>query len=721
MTGGTDIASLIGTWIAAAVAVIALVGIWGPLRAIYQQRSDYALSLKAIDDPEKEVIVWGFNSSFTPSPFRKVKIPDLIQPPSLRGGQVLRDESVLDQFSSRTGWLMFARMPKAYKLQYQATGNLRMTPRGGSAIPVHNLWILVIGLLGRYGHRRDEGRTIGHLSGRLDHRGLLEDKGEEAQYDPTILYGVTGRLQFSPKIDAGTLYFKPHDHMSRGQLYPDGVPFETLFWLSLACMPLQDGRIFDISKEGVSEFVTRAPGKEGPVKAYRFQEIERPEAGSTCIQWANALCNGKTSIWYYSECKQTPEEINHRDSTCGSQIKESDREISPDWHLHIYRELNAFDHEIAFFWKPDLHILALAIITIRPCPRGLMFPRYTYGSFFNTLFPNLWRDINYLGRALQTLFNVMVPEETSYVDDDTALFTRTRLRALYDFDPCIKELQQNRRPIPKNYLKAVQVLFLTTKFLDDEVLTLDPASRAFRIIKPLQYEIGFDFEKLFSVEEKHQKQVTLRFGDVLLACLQAWIRKMAFDTSIDSSPLIYFVESIPTISHLSDAQLPPQQNSRRIWKPNPIHPWYEPLDSHDLGEPRRAESFEDEVFETTSEPESAGSRVKMLRDRFESLRSLHPWTDKTLQLHLNLLEPKLVEDLWDVKEIDLTPDLCKRYGFPLGLRRDFMETNRKLEKRRRGRWPSISSFRYGSGNIFAGNSLAEIRRRESSPSMFEDV
>ena len=65
---------------------------------------------------------------------------------------------------------------------------------GSSWLPVHRLWILTIGLLGRYGHRRDRGRLENAPDpGRIDQRDL------ESFNDPHALYGITGVLRRHPR------------------------------------------------------------------------------------------------------------------------------------------------------------------------------------------------------------------------------------------------------------------------------------------------------------------------------------------------------------------------------------------------------------------------------------------------------------------------------------------------------------------------------------------
>jgi pilus assembly protein TadC len=59
--GATDIASVVGTWVAAFVAIIALVGIVGPFLILRASRTERNKAIAAIDDENHQFIgkgVW---------------------------------------------------------------------------------------------------------------------------------------------------------------------------------------------------------------------------------------------------------------------------------------------------------------------------------------------------------------------------------------------------------------------------------------------------------------------------------------------------------------------------------------------------------------------------------------------------------------------------------------------------------------------------------------
>ena len=118
-----------------------------------------------------------------------VNAPNLRNPPTLGDQELVRDDSVWDKKPSATGWIMFTRTLDTYGLRYSLNGTLQIHDEH-SWLTMNRLWILTIGLLGRYGYRFDRGRARGvPTEARIDHQDVeLEIKN--------ILYGVTGSFHF---------------------------------------------------------------------------------------------------------------------------------------------------------------------------------------------------------------------------------------------------------------------------------------------------------------------------------------------------------------------------------------------------------------------------------------------------------------------------------------------------------------------------------------------
>lgn len=178
--GLVELTSNIGTWVAAGLAIIALVGIVGPLLALQAAASDKNRAMNAVQDQQQKYVSRGFRLTRGLRVFRRIRVPNLSpgyitnEPdtaplvPSLRaalGRWVLKPR---DYLPWNSGWAKFAELIEAYEVR-DGTSNglveLSVPETGGSleivnsrtALVVNKHWILLLGLLGRYGERIDKG------------------------------------------------------------------------------------------------------------------------------------------------------------------------------------------------------------------------------------------------------------------------------------------------------------------------------------------------------------------------------------------------------------------------------------------------------------------------------------------------------------------------------------------------------------------------------------
>ena len=142
MAGSTDLAGVIGTWVAVSLALVALFGIVAPILWMIRSRDERRIALSEIDDESNEIVHPGIKIPFLPAIGRTIDVPKLDG--HVRG----RDDRPLDRKHSATAWVMFTRTLKAYNISQPPNGILH-TQRGSSWLRVHRLWILTIGLLRR--------------------------------------------------------------------------------------------------------------------------------------------------------------------------------------------------------------------------------------------------------------------------------------------------------------------------------------------------------------------------------------------------------------------------------------------------------------------------------------------------------------------------------------------------------------------------------------------
>lgn len=111
-------------------------------------------------------------------------------------------------------------------------------------LPTRKLWVLVLGLLGRYSDRGDKWQVILNKSNtRLDYD---QDIGEDER---DVLHGSIGPLRCLAHDESGhpdCLYLAPYNQQLRGSLAPDAISLEYLFWLAAGCLPLVN-KVLDLS------------------------------------------------------------------------------------------------------------------------------------------------------------------------------------------------------------------------------------------------------------------------------------------------------------------------------------------------------------------------------------------------------------------------------------------------------------------------------------------
>jgi hypothetical protein len=269
MASGIDVASVIGTWLAAGLGLLALFGIIAPWILWRTLRSERHIALKTVDDRHGRFLSRGLRIGWNTRILERVKAPGLTDAPNFPNGFVgLRlDHHLLEDPPSKTGWVWFCLGLQAFSLPGadNTSGNLVIRDRE-TWLPVHRLWILAFGLLGRYGERGDKGRKITHTdSSRLDHMGTVDE--------PLALYGNLGimKRRNPPSVgDIPRVYLEPYNEEMRLNLRPDAFDVGTLFWLSLGCLPLGD-KVFNLGY--LLRHRTRSLSRESETLARRSRGI----------------------------------------------------------------------------------------------------------------------------------------------------------------------------------------------------------------------------------------------------------------------------------------------------------------------------------------------------------------------------------------------------------------------------------------------------------------
>ncbi|KAI0140035.1 hypothetical protein F4776DRAFT_677275 [Hypoxylon sp. NC0597] len=309
-----EVSSDVGTWVAAFFAVFALVGVIAPWLALQAAFSDKNRALNSIRDVPQKYVTRGLRVSRRFYLMRRIHVPDL-SPIYVSN----------DPYSDwNTGWAKLCELIQAYDvhdvtsgskipLDIPPGGNLEIVD-GSTALVVSQYWILLVGLLGRYGKRNDRGilqkssirrdmdgerasirqwlgdesASESSVDGRspisrtrssnssLDNTGVINANAYRVQHGNwkltnvplTKLYGITGDIQFLGRLRGSwrhftSVSFDPH---SMGEIMIPGVAsktevssLRTLFWLAYGFLPHPYKSNVIISLEDPPDALHQAP------------------------------------------------------------------------------------------------------------------------------------------------------------------------------------------------------------------------------------------------------------------------------------------------------------------------------------------------------------------------------------------------------------------------------------------------------------------------------
>lgn len=178
MADTASLAGVVGTWIAVLFALVALAGIVTPWLLLRAAQSERSRALNAAFDINEEYISRGIGLGRNFRLFHRVTVPNLA-PVSDWSDLVTftiikaRESWALDlvrQTKCRTGWARVCKLLDAYGVKKSGKGRLEIRDQH-TWLPISRYWILTLGLLGRYGYRKDGGIVYNSNRLRRDLRG----------------------------------------------------------------------------------------------------------------------------------------------------------------------------------------------------------------------------------------------------------------------------------------------------------------------------------------------------------------------------------------------------------------------------------------------------------------------------------------------------------------------------------------------------------------------
>ena len=283
--GALDVASVIGSWVAAIIAIVALVGIIGRILIWRASRTERHRALAAVsNDNNYDFISRGIHAGPGIWLLQRVKVPLLhTAPVTIDESFVLNVDAVKESTSPAT-WVNLGNLIRAYGIVYSRGDNLKIY-QARTFLPVHKLWLLAIGLAGRYGERKDKGKFRSESRvvrtstprGARDSRPVILSARESMSRDrgqsiTSQLFGVTGSLtmiSMRNETSHSCLEFTPASRSDIGQMQPETLSPKVIFMLASGFMPMAGDRFFSLAESSFESDDLSSSESEPVERVYR--------------------------------------------------------------------------------------------------------------------------------------------------------------------------------------------------------------------------------------------------------------------------------------------------------------------------------------------------------------------------------------------------------------------------------------------------------------------
>ncbi|OCT44648.1 hypothetical protein CLCR_05657 [Cladophialophora carrionii] len=557
MADTLDLLGVIGTCLGVVIGLVAIVGVITPFLVLRAAHSERSQALGKVDGAGTGYIKnrWKITRQ---TRFRSVHAPILSLLPgegevrllrTVTLGQGKRAEDVVS--SSSTGWVNLAKLAEFYS-SGSKKGDPLLIRHGEAWFPVHRFFILGIGLRGRYGHRPDRGesRSVRTTARLFTEEGNLDD--EDAYLNSGTankLYGTTGVAWWRQSLDStetrfDEIYFAQHPDRPRLEHLVDPTPLSELFWLSIGCLPMGDGRrVYDLDMSNRAPVVSTRPTdrEDRP----RKDKDVRPRKDTVAFtrresllerhtEWATSMGAKERDIYYL----EFPPGV--RTNTSRVAVKEADRQ-----HL------------------------ALGILKLTLSAGGFLLPAgRNLSSFFRgSKFSEALKDpnnVDHLGDPLESLALTLT---TLGAHGDVRGFSRQRAQLCAEANTLLEnELSRARAPDDlKRIQLVVSILTITDRNVFGQISDLlrgpSPGDMISIETQADNVTIGgkiyqFDYTGIFPTQNTYPN-VDLSKLCVFLCFLKACVRVVAVNNYVDSTPLLDSVNKMTTTVHVASNTHPP--------------------------------------------------------------------------------------------------------------------------------------------------------------------
>ncbi|GAB1312576.1 hypothetical protein MFIFM68171_02786 [Madurella fahalii] len=274
-----DLAATIGTWVAASLALFAIVGVLGPFLIWRASKTERHQALDKLEKGEAQnggYISKGIPVTKSIRLFRRVHVPLLQKAPELPSATLRWNMDASSVSQESASWVQFCLLLGGYGIS-STLGDLLQIAGGRTWLPLHKNWILIIGIVGRYARCPDLGKnpvklkgkvkSIQASPGRLFSRNRLftlygkqflnqdwsrKYTNSSRMYDDDRhafkpLHGIIGTIWLPQTLDDGSepkVYYTQHLREQMGDVSTDVLTVGAMFWLSVGCLPALSGDVY---------------------------------------------------------------------------------------------------------------------------------------------------------------------------------------------------------------------------------------------------------------------------------------------------------------------------------------------------------------------------------------------------------------------------------------------------------------------------------------------
>lgn len=601
--GALDVAGVIGTWVAAIIAIVALVGIIGPILIWRASRTERHRALAAVsNDNNYDFISCGIHAGPGIWLLQRVKVPLLhTAPVTIDGSFVLNVDAVKESTSPAT-WVNLGNLIRAYGIVYARGDNLKIY-QARTFLPVHKLWLLAIGLAGRYGERKDKGKfrsesrvvrtttprgardsRLAFLPARESMR-LGRDRGQSITPQ---LFGVTGSLAMISMRDETShscLEFTPASRSDIGQMLPETLSPKVIFMLASGFMPMAGDRFFSLAEssfesDDLSSSESEPVDVEREYSKYRSKPAHNDDfeyvPRHRIIEAYQLFPASEPDSNLSSMARQFKAEnadvlvlgVVRRSTSLSSELQQYDGMTYVPADSSWIRVSSTDIARQAYIARADAQEMAHSLLDLKWHPESYMLGTFarSIGMHLLTRTASRFGRIAHRVRAGISKIGIGAREQTRLwgalepalrkIEKGVGPPDRTTAAIFYKLDRILEELGQHGDRLIID--RMVGILMITNEEFQELFYqslrhlqqatnsTIEVDTRAATISIPSAFGVlqtfTLDLDKVYPDQERGHDPLSVPYSAIVIAALKSCTRSQMLQDCFDAGPLIEFVQ-----------------------------------------------------------------------------------------------------------------------------------------------------------------------------------